>query len=147
MSIIEVERILKKVQRQAEDEIVDWGCGLILKELGFIIDKYTNKIIITDNNHMINVLFKEDEIKKLIIKIDRNINYNLKNHLFDILEKEYIPKVIVKTQEELAKSANLFVTQRIREKIFRNYANKLEEKLTEEVMNDPKIREILIGKL
>lgn len=147
MSLIDTEQVLKKIQREAEKEIVAWGSGLILEQLGFVVDKYTKQISFKDNTHMVDVLFKEEEVKEIVKKINSRMNYNLKHHLLDVLEHEYLPKIIAKTQAVITKDAELYVTQKIQSRIFSEYSNKLEAKLTDEIMSDPKIREILLGKL
>lgn len=145
--MIESDRILKKVYKDAEAEIASWGVAVILNELGFNMDTYTNKVRLNDNNHMINVIFKDDDIKQITEKLSRRINYNLKHHLLDILENDILPNVISTTQDILTKQASLYVEQQIYQRIFKSYRTKLEDRLTEEVMSDPKIQEIMLGKL
>lgn len=145
--MINTQRIINKVFKEAEAEIIHWGVKVILQQMGFTLDRYTNDITLSDNNNMIPIIFKNEEVQNIVTKISRKIDYNLKHHLLDILENETLPKVIETTQALLTKQANLLVEQKIYEKIFKTYKTQLEDTLTEEVMADPIIKQIMIGKL
>jgi len=145
--MINTQRVINKVFKEAEEEITKWGVKVILQQMGFTLDKYTNGIELSNNNNMIPIIFKDEDVKDIVAKISRKIDYNLKNHLLDILEREALPKVIKTTQDLLTKQATLLVEQKIYEKIFKTYKTQLEDALTEEVMADPIIKQIMIGKL
>lgn len=145
--MINTQRVINKVFKEAEEEITQWGVKVILQQMGFTLDRYTNGIELSNNNNMIPIIFKDEDVKDIVAKISRKIDYNLKNHLLDILENETLPKVIKTTQDLLTKQATLLVEQKIYEKIFKTYKTQLEETLTEEVMADPIIKQIMIGKL
>lgn len=145
--MIKSAQILKRVYKEVGQEITTWGTGVILKKLGFNIDRYSQKIDIDNNQHMFETLIKTERLEKIVEDISQQIDIALEQCAINILENDILPKVISTTQQLVIKQAQIYVEQVIYDKLYKNYKTQLEERLTKEVMSDPQIQEIMISKL
>ena len=146
--MIDTDKLMKSIYEEAEKELIKFGVRKLLTQMGFKVDEFNNKINLTVDNYLrANEIINKEELKKIDTRLRRKIAYHIDKNIVNILEGEVIANAVSVLQKEIIEQTELQLSMNIKTKLFKSYYDKMEQELTNKVMEDSTIRTMILKEL
>jgi hypothetical protein len=146
--MIDTDKLMESIYEEAEKELIKFGVFTLLTQMGFKVTEFNNKINLSiDNFSRVNEIINQEEIKKVNARLRRKINYNINKNIVNVLESEVVNNAVSTLQKEIVEHVDLQLSMFIKTKILKAYSDKMEKELTDKIMQDSIIRNMLIREL